>query len=223
MSINENNSTGTILPMQVGDILQIDIADDKRITTHIEMVDGNTIWAADFFTDIWNYRWRRQAFDTVYLKGERCFLFLAEIEGRDTIDKLPVTRLSRISNIQEIQRRSSFRLPFAFDVYMRKMWDKNGEPAQSTEYIKCRGMDISEMGIGFTTDDRNWKSGDVVQCKFVMEDEEYVFDAKVMRCIDWKKDDVYIYRIGIRFNTEDERQLKKIRRFIFKQQVARKL
>lgn len=207
----------------IGDQLLIDISDDKTVTTHIELIENNMIWAADFLTDIWNYRWRRQAFDVSYTRGERCFSFLAEIEGRDTIDKLPVTRMVRISTIQEIQRRASFRLPYSFDIYMRKMWDKHGNEEEQRQYVQCKGMDISETGIGFTTEDNRWKSGDVVQCKFVINDKEYVFDAKVMRRIVWFKDNVYIYRIGIKFHTEDEKQLKKIRRFVFSQQVARKV
>lgn len=211
--------------LKLGDLVQVIIDNQKIVSTHVEILQDNIIWVTDILPDIWNYQWRRQAFDVDFMRGEQCFSFLAEIEGRETISQVQYTRLVRLSRIQEIQRRASYRLQYAFDVYIKTIDGKG--PNSEEEFVKCKGLDISETGLGLMSD-HDWREGQHLECKFVVNYEEYVFLARVMRKFrrvkedGWKPGDPYVYRVGVRFDSEDEAQLKNIRKFIFNEQVARK-
>lgn len=233
--------------LAIGDLLQIDIDRTKQVSTYVEMIHENTIWTADIMVDIWNYSWRRRAFDATFLRNGRCFSFMVEIQGRETVKNLAYTRMARISSVKEIQRRSSFRLLYDFDVYIKEYVEpilkserdtkkvmeeimKNDLFAPKTDlstYHKCKGLDLSETGLGFVSD-VEWKPGSELECLFVIDKHEYKFKAKVMRRFRRTEEerpnpeDPFVYKIGIMFDSDDEHLLKNIRKFVFKEQLARK-
>jgi len=205
--------------LSIGDRLQVTINDEKQVSTNVEMINGDNIWVSDFMADIWDIPWRRHAFDVSFVKKDMCYSFLVEIQGREKIENLMFTRMLKVSSIEEVQRRSSYRLMESYDIYIR-------EAGFDGDYVKCRGVDISEIGAGFNSR-RNWNQGDEVECRFELGGVSYHFFAKVRRKIVWLNNDTYEYRIGIRFETKNdkklEKSLKELRRFIFKRQIARKL
>ncbi len=170
-------------------------------------------------SEIWDVDWRRRALDVRFIRNDVCYSFLVELEGRDKIDNLPYTRMLQVSMIEEVQRRACYRLKYSFDIYVR--------PAGSGErFEKCRGFDLSEKGAGINTK-KSWHKGDRLECKFKAGKTEYFFDATVMRRLVWMKDERYEYKLGIQFeftdDIENKKQQKALRKFIFKEQVARKL
>lgn len=202
----------------VGDLLEIEQTDRPAIKTRVDIIEGNTIWAMDFISEVfWDARWKEQAYSVRFIRGERCFAFLASIEGNEIVEGLRMTKLNVISGVEEIQRRSAFRLQFMFDVYIRTLGEGKEE---DSEFILCQGLDISEGGLGLNTEKR-WSIGTKVECMFIINGEEYSFPAQVVRRLDWVMGGQYVYRLGLKFTDEDEKQLRKMRRFIFQQQTLR--
>ncbi|MDL2237830.1 PilZ domain-containing protein [Christensenellaceae bacterium OttesenSCG-928-K19] len=203
------------MKLREGDTLQIEVSDTKQIKTHVEVIQDPRIWAADFLPDIWSENWRSKVFDVRFLRGGAVYSFLVEIEGRDKIEGIGLTRLLRVSEVEEVQRRASYRLQYSFNVYMRY---KNIDEDEEEQFEKCKGFDISETGIGLTSQG-TWKEGDEVICKFEINNQQFEFEATIMRRLIWSKEDTYYYKLGIKFKADDEAQLKNIRRFIFKEQI----
>jgi len=204
--------------IEIGDLVQIERPDGKVIQTKVENLQDNEIWTFDFLNEIiWVEDWKEQAFSVRIVKDGRCFAFLGYISGNETVDGHKMTKIVRLSPIEEVQRRTAYRLKYMFDVFMREV-DENGETEE--DFIKCQGLDISETGLGLNASTK-WAVGDHVECMFRIKGVEFHFVAKVVRRLDWVMAGQYIYRIGLEFAEEDERQMREIRRFIFSQQVAR--
>lgn len=205
-----------MIKLNIGELLQIERPDGKQINTKVGLIKEESIWALDFLKEIiWVADWREQAFSIRIIRNDRCFAFLGYISGNTEIDGINMTHIVRISPIEEVQRRTSYRLQYLFDVFIRKEGSDEEE-----EYIKCQGLDLSEGGLGLNAEIK-WAVGTDVSCMFKIKNEEYQFCAKIVRRLDWVMAGQYIYRVGLRFSEEDERQMKKIRRFIYNQQVAR--
>ena len=142
-----------------------------------------------------------------------CLYFEARIIKNDLLQGILMTKIDRISEIMRMQRRKTFRLHYMFDVQLRK---KNDD----TEYIRCHGMDISEAGIGVNTVAKNFNLGDAIECVFELENETYMLPATVVRKVDKMTEEGFM-RLGLKFNIEKEKQIRFIRRFIYKKQIER--
>ncbi|MGI6152250.1 MAG: flagellar brake protein [Christensenellaceae bacterium] len=211
------NDMEPVVNIELGELLEIEQTGRPSVKTRVENIDGDTIWTMDFLREVfWDKDWKNQAYSARFIRRERCFAFLVSIEGVDKIDNLRMTRLTRISPIEEVQRRAAYRLQYLYDVYIRNLT----EGGDDAPYIKCQGLDISEGGIGINAEIK-WKVGDKVECKFDLDGDEYLFIAHIVRRLDSFVAGQYIYRIGLKFTDEDEKQLRRIRRFIFNQQIAR--
>ncbi len=213
--------------------MQIDVSETKQIKTHVEVLQDPYVWAADFMPDIWDENWRGKALDLFYIREGSVFSFLVEIEGRDKVEGIQLTRMLRVSEVEEVQRRASYRLQHAFDVYLKTKTlgegaeeeapDEGGsadvfDDEQERLAEKCKGVDISETGVGLTAQGE-WQEGDEVTCEFEINGEVYALEATIVRRLLWEKEKTFFYRLGIKFNEEDEAQSRSIRRFIYQQQI----
>jgi c-di-GMP-binding flagellar brake protein YcgR len=216
--------------INIGNRILVHVADDKQVNTTVQIMEDNSIWTADILVELVGYQWRNRAFDVSYIKNTRMFSFLTEIEGHEKIKGVPYTKLNIISGVQEVQRRASYRLRYTFDVYLRNRAPKYDHgAAQDSEnadrFIKCKGLDISETGMGLTSA-HNWNTGEQVECKFGIDGETYTFFATIMRKLlrvteeKAADQDPYIYRLGVMFHEGDDRLLRKIRRFVLRRQVS---
>lgn len=201
--------------IEIGDLVQVEKPDGKLIQTKVEYLQDNEIWTFDFLREIiWVEDWKEQAFSVRIVKDGRCFAFLGYISGNETVEGHKMTKIVRLSPMEEVQRRTAYRLKYMFDVFIRKATEDDGD-----EFVKCQGLDISETGLGLNASIK-WSVGDDVECMFKIKGVEFRFVAKIVRRLDWVMAGQYIYRIGLEFSEEDERQMREIRRFIFSQQVA---
>lgn len=210
----------TLEDLRIGEVVGIVINDDRSVNTTIEDIQGNDIWVSDIMIDIFMEPWRERAFDVRVVRDGKCYTFLVEVVGREKQGNLFFTHMICVSNITQIQRRASYRLPDMFPIYLR--------PAYTDEpYWECRGMDISEKGAGLITT-ANWKVGEKLDCMFELAGEPYSFVAKVRRRVEDLNEETDEVRLGIEFmdvetgdNVNMEHKMQKLRKYVFKQQIER--
>lgn len=212
-----------------GDLLTVSLA-DQYPQAYVEKLDGNVIWASDFLYDMQEAEWKNRAYNATYQRGADTFSILIEIEDRVTVKRRNYVLIRVMGKPQLLQRRASYRLPHHFDVQLRNRipelyLGRNDCKIHVERFVLCRGIDISESGIGVTSS-HDWNPGDEVECRFTIGDETFTFYAKVVRKLlrvnEGNTADPYIYRLGIMFEGEDDKVLRKIRRFIYSKQIALK-
>ena len=216
--------------LTAGDTLLVHVAEDMRVSAEVEIVRQNEVLTVDFLREIEAYNWQSRAFNVTYSKRDNSFTFLAEIDGREVIDRQIYTKLFCLAGSQEINRRANYRLPYNFDVFLKSMnperyLGRNDGKVHEVGFVRCQGIDISESGVGLASN-HDWNQNEDVECRFEIDGEEYTFLAKVVRKLRRTEvdsgNDPYIYRLGIHFENENEKLLRKIRHFVFRQQIARK-
>jgi len=144
---------------------------------------------------------------------DTCLCFEAIIRKNECIQDMEMSKLERVSEIARMQRRKTFRLKHFFDVRISKI---GGDIVNQ----KCQGVDMSEAGIGVNTSIGDFLLGDALSCEFELEGEKYTLPATVVRRVD-KMEEEGFFRIGIKFEIEKEKQIRFIRRFIYKKQIER--
>lgn len=214
--------------LRCGDILYIHVA-NIRLAIYVEQVEDDIIWTNDFLRELRSFEGQNGVFNITYEKNTRNFAFSVELQDQITIKHRNYVRLRVLAKPQELQRRESYRLSHSFDVLLRSfMLSNDADFTHCQAYlengIQCKGLDISEKGVGVSSC-FDWEMGDEVECAFEIRDEPFAFEAtivrKLLRVNEERTSDPYIYRLGIRFENEDDKMLKKIRQFIYKQQIAK--
>ncbi len=220
--------------LHLGELIQIEFADRRNCKAIVQLVRDREIWMQKFIErglglegarvnvtiirdkQIWVPKYLGEGEDNELDKfqyyNDLCLYFKAVIRENDILQGMEMTKIERISEISRLQRRKTFRLKMHFDVYLRSK-------EKVKEYKKCQGIDISEAGIGVQTLCNEFKTGDAVDCIFKLDGSEYYFPATVVRKTDrWDGN----YRLGVKFNIEKEKQVRFIRRFIYKKQIEHK-
>lgn len=210
----------TLEDLRIGEVIGVVINDDRSVNTTIEDIQGADILVSDIMIDIFMEPWRERAFDIRVVRDGKCYTFLVEVVGREKQGNLYFTRLIAVSNITQIQRRASYRLPDMFPLYLRPAYTED-------PYVECRGMDISEKGAGLITTEK-WKVGEKLDCMFELAGEPYSFVAKVRRRVEDLNEETEEVRLGIEFmdvetgdNVNMEHKMQKLRKYVFRQQIER--
>jgi hypothetical protein len=219
--------------LHLGELLQIELMDSRNCKAIVQFVRDREIWAQKFIErglglegtcvnvqiirdkQIWvpKYLGENEDYDTDKFEyyNDLCLYFKAIIRKNEILQGMEMTKMERVSEISRMQRRKTFRLKMHFDVYLRSK-------EKLKDYTRCQGTDISEAGIGALTVCNEFKMGDAVDCIFILEGLEYYFPATVVRRVD-RSDGCY--HLGIKFNIEKEKQVRFIRRYIYKKQIKK--
>ncbi len=144
---------------------------------------------------------------------DTCLCFEAIILHNESLQGMEMSKLQRTSEITRMQRRKNFRLKHIFDVRLSKV---DGDIKDQ----KCQGVDISEAGIGVNTTNTEFYVGDALYCEFQLEGEKYTLPATIVRKVDQMVEEGFC-RLGVKFEIEKEKQIRFIRRFIYKKQIER--
>ncbi len=218
--------------LNLGELLHIEFADGRKCKTVVQFVRDREIWTQQFIESsagwegkqmdvqiirdkqIWvpKYLGENEDYNTDKFQyyNDLCLHFKATIQKNDVLQGMKMTKIERISKIERLQRRKTYRLKMFFDVQLRSR-DTRGA------YKKCQGINISEAGIGVQTVCGEFKMGDAVDCLFELDGSEYYFPATIVRRTDVIND---CYCLGIKFNVEKDKQVRFIRRFIYKKQIG---
>ena len=220
--------------LNLGELIQIELPEKDIIRVRVNFVRDKDIWTQKFSVEglvglqarvqiirdkqIWVPKYLDD--DAMHVNPgnfeyyiDTCLCFDAFIRNNEMLQEMEMSKLERISDIVRMQRRKTFRLKHFFHVTIVKV-DGN------TQGQKCKGMDISEAGIGVHTKNGEFFIGDALDCEFELEGEKYTLPATVVRRVDKMQEEGF-YRIGIKFNIEKEKQIRFIRRFIYKKQIER--
>lgn len=216
--------------LHLGEQLQIELADYRHCKAVVQFVRDREIWTRKFIepdlglegssVNIRIIREQQIRLPKYPDKNQNedaekspncniCLQFKGLIRKNEILQGLEMTKIEQISEISRLQRRKTYRLKMSFDVLLRSREDMG-------EYKRCRGVDISEAGIGVRTNCRAFKMGDAVDCIFKLEETEYYFPATVVGRNDCENG----CRLGIKFNIEKNRQIYFIRRLIYKNQTS---
>ena len=222
--------------LHLGELIQIEVPNEGVFRVRVNFVRDQEIWAQKFIENdsglegmrvkvqiirdkqIWVPKYLEDNSMNVRMENfeyyiDTCLCFDAVIKKNELLQDVEMTKLFRTSEITRVQRRKTFRLKHFFDVSIRK---KGGEHPLE----KCQGVDISEAGLGVSTTNGEFIIGDALECEFELEGEKYILPATVVRKID-KIEEEGFYRMGIKFQIEKEKQIRFIRRFIYKKQIER--
>lgn len=222
--------------LNLGELIQIELPNIDVIRVRVNYVRDREIWTQKFVREgmgLEGLRARvqiirdKQIWVPKYLDDDAmhanpgkyeyyidtCLCFDAVIRKNEFLQDMEMSKLERISEIVRMQRRKTFRLKHFFDVRVTKI---DGD----VKDLKCKGVDISEAGLGVNTSCADLFVGDALDCEFELEGEKYTLPATVVRRVD-KMEEEGFYRIGIKFQIEKERQIRFIRRFIYKKQIER--
>jgi hypothetical protein len=234
--ISEEKSMIKSQQLNLGELIQIELPNIDIIRVRVNYVRDHEIWTQKFALSgmgLEGLRARvqiirdKQIWVPKYLDDDAmnvnpgnyeyyidtCLCFDAVIQKNELLQDMEMSKLERISEIVRMQRRKTFRLKHFFDVSVSKA-DKN------ILSQKCQGVDISEAGIGINTTCGELLLGDALNCEFELEGEKYTLPATVVRRVDKLAEEGF-FRVGIRFEIEKEKQIRFIRRFIYKKQIER--
>jgi hypothetical protein len=222
--------------LHLGELIQIEVPNEGVFRVRVNFVRDQEIWTQKFIEEssnligmrvkvqiirdkqIWVPKYLEDNSMNVRMENfeyyiDTCLCFDAVIKKNEFLQDMEMTKLLRTSDITRIQRRKTFRLKHFFDVGIRK----KGTDAPME---KCRGVDISEAGLGVNTQNGEFIIGDALECEFELEGEKYMLPATIVRKVDKMEEEGY-YRMGIKFQIEKEKQIRFIRRFIYKKQIER--
>jgi hypothetical protein len=222
--------------LHLGELIQIEVPNEGVYRVRVNFVRDQEIWTQKFIEEgsglegmrvkvqiirdkqIWVPKYLEDNSMNVRMENfeyyiDTCLCFDAVIKKNEQLQDMEMTKILRTSEIARIQRRKTFRLKHFFDVSIRKK-------GTETPMEKCQGVDISEAGLGVNTPNGSFIIGDALECEFELEGETYTLPATVVRKVD-KIEEEGFYRMGIKFQIEKEKQIRFIRRFIYKKQIER--
>jgi c-di-GMP-binding flagellar brake protein YcgR len=126
-------------------------------------------------------------------------------------------RCKPVSEVMKIQRREYYRLPIALDVIMEKREEKDGV----SKRCRAKTVDLSENAVQLTCF-TGYEQGAGFNLEIRLSEKEIIgVEGKVLRCVPPldKKDP---YSIVLVFEELSPRVRVRLRRYILKQQVARR-
>ncbi len=195
---------------------QVELFKDQldSVFSYIEHVDDRVIYVSS----IANLSNAEGYFDKI-LSGKvkirgAIYLFKCRIMGDAIIQGgLRCTKLLVTVPPVSVELRSSFRLESLFDLEVRAV------TTPESEWVPCRGIDISDTGIGFASEQK-FTRGDTIQCRLLLLSEYYIVPARVVRVIEhMDSDQIWMYRIGCMFVDMERRISKRIRQHIYRLQT----
>lgn len=222
--------------LHLGELIQIEVPNEGVFRVRVNFVREQEIWTQKFVEEdsglkgarvkvqiirdkqIWVPKYLEDNSMNVRMENfeyyiDTCLCFDAVVIKNEFLQDIEMTKIYRTSDITRIQRRKTFRLKYFFDVAIRKKGSE--EPL-----VKCQGVDISEAGLGVNTPNGEFIVGDALECEFELDGEKYMLPATIVRKVD-KMEEEGFYRMGIKFQIEKEKQIRFIRRFIYKKQIER--
>lgn len=201
----------------IGTPVQISLPNGETIATKIQMVENRYLWVPELLEE---GQWQTHgSFLIIHLTGASSNIsFKAVYAGRGIISGVPLMKFVAVTQPADDNRRESFRLYKLFDLSVERKFEKPGEACQ----LQCQGLDISDTGLGFAS--AQWfQYGEMIECCFNLNGALYRLTAKVVRVIKQKTDmQEDIYRVGAMFIRAGDNTRKKIRRYIYLQQTARR-
>lgn len=157
-------------------------------------------------------------------RGEKIKIsYIVKNKGRYAFDGLVIRRkyeniysleIEKVSNIKKYQMRRYYRFDISIPVIKEFVIKTKMDEEISSE--ECRTKDISGSGLRLYS---NYKHnvGDMVRCKFNIEDNLMDIKGKVVR-IERVDTFDYMYSLGIDFVDIDEQERDTIIKFIFEQE-----
>jgi len=160
----------------------------------------------------------------VYIKNDTVLKVIITKEGAiyefkaEIVSKLfgvdPLLRLTRVSDIQKIQRRNYFRLKSLNTIKIRKI--VNLKEAIFDEYINVIMVDISGGGLAFNAD-VELEINDMIEVSMNLNANTINLLGKIVRA-DRDEDKAKKIAYGINFDKITEMERNIIMRFIFEEQ-----
>ncbi len=204
-----------------GGSLRIIDAGKEPIYAGIERTGVRFLWIEDIEEEAMRADMHGKILIAHYGDGSDNYVFQVRIIGNEEFNGESLTKLFLITSPTADDQRQAFRFRQLFDIEVLRLdshVNENGEK----DWIKCQGIDLSDTGVGFAGKN-SFHYGERLQCRFTLNDVQYVTNVKVVRIFDQAGDEKHrLYRIGAQFVNLNEHIQKRIRRYIYNQQVSKR-
>lgn len=210
---------------RAGGNLRILASGAEPLNALIERPGARFLWTKDISAEVARANMLGQILYAQYGDGSDNFVFKVRIIGNEELDGKSLTKLFIVSQPQANDQRQAFRFQQLFDVEILRTNTRKkheDEEDEEEEWMKCQGIDLSDTGVGFVGR-KSFHYGEMLQCRFDLNGEVYTTRVKVVRIFDQAMDAKHrMYRIGAQFVELNEHIQRRIRRYIYNQQVSKR-